>query len=82
MPLFFPDLLCLSNSTVMFLSVICFKIIYFGKKNVEKRPYNFNLKLSHQRDRISFGPSTPNDFDLKLALDVALENGVKCFYKA
>jgi hypothetical protein len=52
-------------------------LIYFGKKNVEKRPYNFNLKLSHQRDRISFGPSTPNDFDLKLALDVALENGWK-----
>lgn len=52
-------------------------LIYFGKKNVERRPYNFNIKLSHQRDKISFGPSTPNDFDLKLALDVALENGWK-----
>lgn len=52
-------------------------LIYFGKKNVGKRPYNFNLKLSHQRDKISFGPSTPNDFDLKLALDVALKNSWK-----
>jgi len=52
-------------------------LIYFGKKNIEQRPYNFNLKLSHQRDKISFGPSTPNDFDLKLALDVALKNGWK-----
>ncbi|TEW53553.1 hypothetical protein E2R68_12095 [Psychromonas sp. RZ22] len=52
-------------------------LIYFGKKNVEQRPHNFNLKLSHQRDKISFGPATPNDFDLKLALDVALQNGWK-----
>jgi len=52
-------------------------LIYFGKKNVERRPYNFNIKLSHQRDKISFGPSIPNDFDLQLALDVALENGWK-----
>lgn len=52
-------------------------LIYFTKKNVEQRPYNFNLKLSHQRDKISFGPATPNDFDLKLALDVALQNNWK-----
>lgn len=50
-------------------------LIYFGKKNVEARPYNYNLKLSSSRDSIRFGPSTPNDHDLSLSIDVALENG-------
>ncbi len=49
-------------------------LIYFGKKNVEARPYNYNLKLSSNRDSIRFGPSTPNDHDLTLCIDVALEN--------
>jgi len=50
-------------------------LIYFGKKNIEARPYNYNLRLSSTRDLIRFGPSTPNDHDLKLSIDVALENG-------
>jgi hypothetical protein len=50
-------------------------LIYFGKKNVEARPYNYNLKLSSNRDSIRFGPATPNDHDLTLCIDVALENG-------
>jgi hypothetical protein len=50
-------------------------LIYFGKKNVEARPYNYNLKLSSNRDSIRFGPTTPNDHDLSLSIDVALENG-------
>jgi len=50
-------------------------LIYFGKKNIEDRPYNYNLRLSSTRDLIRFGPSTPNDHDLKLSIDVALENG-------
>jgi hypothetical protein len=50
-------------------------LIYFGKKNVEARPYNYNLKLSSTRDSIRFGPSTPNDHDLTLSINIALENG-------
>lgn len=52
-------------------------LIYFGKKNVEARPYNYNLKLSRNRDSIKFGPSTPNEHDLSLAIDVALKSGWK-----
>ena len=50
-------------------------LIYFGMKNVEARPYNYNLKLSSNRDSIRFGPARPNDHDLTLCIDVALENG-------
>jgi FKBP-type peptidyl-prolyl cis-trans isomerase len=50
-------------------------LIYFSKKNIEARPYNYNLRLSSTRDLIRFGPSTPNNHDLKLSIDVALENG-------
>lgn len=49
-------------------------LIYFGKKNIEARPYNYNLRLSSTRDLIRFGPSTPNNHDLKLSIDVALDN--------
>ena len=52
-------------------------LIYFGKKNVEARPYNYNLKLSSARDSIRFGPSTPNDHDLTLSINIAIENGWK-----
>ncbi|BDX01745.1 hypothetical protein MACH16_04930 [Marinomonas pontica] len=50
-------------------------LIYFGKKNVEARPYNYNLKLSQNRDLIRFGPSTPNHHDLSLSIGIALQNG-------
>jgi len=49
-------------------------LIYFGKKNVDARPYNYNLKLSSTRDLIRFGPSKPNDHDLTLCIGVALEH--------
>ncbi len=52
-------------------------LIYFGKKNIEARPYNYNLKLSSNKDSIRFGPATPNDLDLTLSINVALENGWK-----
>lgn len=52
-------------------------LIYFGKKNIKARPYNYNLKLSQSRDKIRFGPSTPNDFDLSLSIDIALKNSWK-----
>jgi hypothetical protein len=50
-------------------------LIYFGKKNIQARPYNYNLKLSNTRDSIRFGPSTPNEHDLTLSISVALGNG-------
>ncbi|WP_019025708.1 relaxase/mobilization nuclease domain-containing protein [Colwellia piezophila] len=52
-------------------------LIYFGKKNIAARPYNYNLRLSSNKDLIRFGPSTPNDHDLTLSISVALKNGWK-----
>lgn len=48
--------------------------IYFGKKNIATRPYNHNIVLSSDRSKIKFGSST-NSYDLKLSINVALENG-------
>ncbi|MEZ8273566.1 hypothetical protein AB6C54_20640 [Vibrio splendidus] len=49
-------------------------LIYFGKKNIVARPYNYNIKLSSDRSKIRFGSST-NSYDLTLSINVALENG-------
>ncbi|WP_282175901.1 relaxase/mobilization nuclease domain-containing protein [Vibrio nereis] len=51
-------------------------LIYFGKKNITARPYNFNIVLSSDRSKIRFGSST-NSYDLTLSINVALENGWK-----
>jgi len=48
-------------------------LIYFGKKNIAARPYNFNIVLSSDRSLIRFGSST-NSYDLTLSINVALEN--------
>ncbi|MDW1497466.1 relaxase/mobilization nuclease domain-containing protein [Vibrio sp. YT-19(2023)] len=49
-------------------------LIYFGKKNIVARPYNYNIVLSSDRSKIRFGSST-NSYDLALSINVALENG-------
>ncbi|HFG1773412.1 TPA: relaxase/mobilization nuclease domain-containing protein [Vibrio cholerae] len=49
-------------------------LIYFGKKNIVARPYNYNIVLSSDRCKIRFGSST-NNYDLTLSINVALENG-------
>ncbi|WP_238115340.1 relaxase/mobilization nuclease domain-containing protein [Vibrio cincinnatiensis] len=49
-------------------------LIYFGKKNIVARPYNYNIVLSSDRSKIRFGSST-NNYDLTLSINVALENG-------
>ncbi|MDW2326982.1 relaxase/mobilization nuclease domain-containing protein [Vibrio sp. 1401] len=51
-------------------------LIYFGKKNIAARPYNFNIVLSSDRSKIRFGSST-NNYDLTLSINVSLENGWK-----
>ncbi|CAM2771319.1 relaxase/mobilization nuclease domain-containing protein [Vibrio mytili] len=51
-------------------------LIYFGKKNIVARPYNYNIVLSRDRSKIKFGSST-NSYDLTLSINVALENGWK-----
>ncbi|MCQ9063690.1 relaxase/mobilization nuclease domain-containing protein [Vibrio diabolicus] len=51
-------------------------LIYFGKKNIAARPYNFNIVLSSDRSKIKFGSST-NSYDLTLSINIALENGWK-----
>ncbi|MBS9921629.1 relaxase/mobilization nuclease domain-containing protein [Vibrio alginolyticus] len=49
-------------------------LIYFSKKNIVARPYNYNIVLSSDRSKITFGSST-NSYDLTLSINVALENG-------
>lgn len=49
-------------------------LIYFGKKNIVARPYNYNIVLSSDRSSIRFGSST-NSYDLALSINVAQENG-------
>ncbi|HHY0591007.1 TPA: relaxase/mobilization nuclease domain-containing protein [Vibrio parahaemolyticus] len=49
-------------------------LIYFGKKNIVARPYNYNIVLSSDRSSIRFGSST-NSYDLTLSINIALENG-------
>lgn len=49
-------------------------LIYFGKKNIAVRPYNYNIVLSSDRSKIRFGSST-NSYDLTLSINVALKNG-------
>ncbi|KNH13793.1 hypothetical protein ACS79_07365 [Vibrio lentus] len=48
-------------------------LIYFGKKNIAARPYNYNIVLANDRSSIKFGSST-NSYDLTLSINVALEN--------
>ncbi|HBB9946070.1 hypothetical protein JHS95_13140 [Vibrio parahaemolyticus] len=49
-------------------------LIYFGKKNIVARPYNYNIVLSSDRSKIKFSSST-NSYDLTLSINVALANG-------
>jgi len=49
-------------------------LIYFGKKNIAARPYNYNIVLASDRSSIKFGSST-NSYDLTLSINVAVENG-------
>ncbi|REG84400.1 hypothetical protein [Marinomonas pollencensis] len=51
-------------------------LIYYKLKDNEKRPYNYNLKISENKDRISFGQNS-NDFDLRLSYQCAKEMGWK-----
>ncbi|WGV98319.1 hypothetical protein QF117_05545 [Vibrio sp. YMD68] len=51
-------------------------LIYFGKKNITARPYNYNIVLASDRSSVKFGSST-NTYDLTLSINVALENNWK-----
>ncbi|MFW7526240.1 relaxase/mobilization nuclease domain-containing protein [Vibrio ostreicida] len=48
--------------------------IYYEHKDEEKYPRNFNLKLSEDKNRISFGQRS-NDHDIKLSYDLAKQTG-------
>ncbi|MGK0446899.1 MAG: hypothetical protein ACJA2M_000669, partial [Polaribacter sp.] len=48
--------------------------IFFHKKNSVKYPYNFNLKINPEKNKISFGQNT-NEHDLKLAYGLAKQSG-------
>jgi hypothetical protein len=51
--------------------------IYYEHKDEEKYPRNFNLKLSEDKNRISFGQRS-NDHDIKLSYDLAKQTGWTC----
>ncbi|GAA0241287.1 hypothetical protein [Marinomonas primoryensis] len=50
--------------------------IFYNKKDEEKRPNNFNLKISQDKKTISLSPNS-NPFDLELTYKIAKENGWK-----
>tara|TARA_R110000764_G_scaffold47746_2_gene106351 strand:- start:2624 stop:4522 length:1899 start_codon:yes stop_codon:yes gene_type:complete len=48
--------------------------IYYAKKKYNERPHNYNLKVSENKDLISFGQNM-NEYDIKLAYQYAKEIG-------
>ena len=50
--------------------------IFYNKKDEEKRPNNFNLKISEDKKTISLSPNS-NSFDLELTYKIAKESGWK-----
>ncbi|PJE57159.1 hypothetical protein [Marinomonas sp. BSi20584] len=50
--------------------------IFYNKKDEEKRPNNYNLKISEDKKTISLSPNS-NPFDLELTYKIAKENGWK-----
>lgn len=50
--------------------------IYYSKKDTEKYPYNYNLKINEDKTKITFGQKS-NDYDLKIAYELAKNSGWK-----
>ncbi|WP_420911031.1 relaxase/mobilization nuclease domain-containing protein [Vibrio aestuarianus] len=50
-------------------------LLYYHKKNINKNPNNFNLRINKDRTTITFSPKSANIFDLRLALELAKESG-------
>lgn len=50
--------------------------IFYNKKDEEKRPNNYNLKISEDKKTISLSPNS-NSFDLELTYKIAKESGWK-----
>lgn len=48
--------------------------IFYEKKDNEKYPFNYNLKINDDKTTISYGQNS-NDYDLKLGYDLAKTNG-------
>ncbi|EJG2257333.1 TPA: hypothetical protein ACMDU7_000539 [Vibrio parahaemolyticus] len=50
-------------------------LVYYHKKNIDKNPSNYNLRINKDRTTIIFGHKTANNHDLRLALELAKESG-------
>ncbi|EKO3967527.1 hypothetical protein EI372_22970 [Vibrio fluvialis] len=50
-------------------------LVYYHKKNIDKNPSNYNLRINKDRTTITFGHKTANNHDLRLALELAKESG-------
>lgn len=50
--------------------------IYYSKKDTEKYPHNYNLKINEDKTKITFGQMS-NDYDLKIAYELAKNSGWK-----
>lgn len=50
-------------------------LVYYHKKNIDRNPSNYNLRINKDRTAISFAHKTANNHDLRLALELAKESG-------
>lgn len=50
-------------------------LLYYHKKNINKNPNNFNLRINKDRTTITFSSKSANTYDLRLALELAKESG-------
>lgn len=49
-------------------------LVYYHKKNIDRNPSNYNLRINKERNTITFGHKTANNHDLRLALELAKES--------
>ncbi|EPO3102862.1 relaxase/mobilization nuclease domain-containing protein [Vibrio cholerae] len=49
-------------------------LVYYHKKNIDRNPSNYNLRINKDRTTITFGHKSANNHDLRLALELAKES--------
>lgn len=50
-------------------------LVYYHKKNINRNPSNYNLRINKDRTTITFGHKSANSYDLRLALELAKKSG-------
>ncbi len=49
-------------------------LVYYHKKNIDRNPSNYNLRINKDRTTITFGHKSANNHDIRLALELAKES--------